>query len=63
MRLACASLLLAQGAPLREIMEVLGHSQIGITANLYTHLIPAMKQATADKMDTVLGLQGAVLER
>ena len=54
LRHAAASLLLAQGASLREIMEVLGRSQIALTANLYTHLTPAMKKEAAARMDAVL---------
>jgi hypothetical protein len=38
----CATLLLAQGVPPRVIMEILGHPQIGITMNLYSHVLPAM---------------------
>ena len=54
LRHGAASLLLSQGASLREIMEILGHSQIGLTANLYTHLTPAMKKEGAARMDAVL---------
>lgn len=54
LRHGAASLLLSQGASLREIMEILGHSQIGLTANLYTHLTPAMKKEAAARMDAVL---------
>jgi integrase len=32
----CASLLLAQGVPLKVVSEILGHTQISITADLYT---------------------------
>ena len=54
LRHAAASLLLAQGLQLREIMELLGHSQIALTANLYTHLMPAMKKEAATRMDAAL---------
>ncbi len=54
LRHACASFLLAQGIPAREVMEVLGHSQIGTTMNLYTHIMPAMHQEAADRMDELL---------
>lgn len=46
-----ASLLLASGADLRTVMGWLGHSQIGITANLYTHLLPQVKEDAAERMD------------
>jgi integrase len=42
-----ASLLLAQGADLRTIMGVLGHGQITLTANTYTHLMPDLKRDAA----------------
>ena len=32
-------------------MGWLGHSQFGNTANLYTHLLPQVKQDAADRMD------------
>lgn len=48
---ACASLLLSQRVPLRLIMELLGHSTITLTANTYTHLLPAMRRETADAWD------------
>lgn len=38
LRHSAASLLIAQGAPLRTVMEVLGHSTITLTANVYGHL-------------------------
>jgi len=37
LRHGCASFLLAQGVPARAIMEVLGHSEIGVTINTYAH--------------------------
>ncbi|MGI8422981.1 MAG: tyrosine-type recombinase/integrase [Chloroflexota bacterium] len=54
LRHTCASLLLAQGLDLRLIMEILGHSQISLTANLYTHVLPAAKADVADRMDALL---------
>ena len=44
LRHTCATLLLAQGVPLRVVMEILGHSQISITANTYTHVLSALQQ-------------------
>jgi hypothetical protein len=34
----CASLLLANGGPMKQIQEWLGHSDFSTTANIYTHL-------------------------
>ena len=55
LRHSCASLLFAQGCNLRLVMEVLGHSQIGLTANLYTHLLPEADREAADAMETMFG--------
>lgn len=55
LRHACASLLLVQGVAPRVVMETLGHSQIGLTLNTYSHVIPALGRAAAEQMDEVLG--------
>lgn len=54
LRHACASLLLAQNVSARVVMEQLGHSQIAVTMNLYSHVIPALLTEAATRMDTVL---------
>jgi integrase len=55
LRHSAASLLLAQGVPLRMIMEQLGHSSIALTANTYAHVMPAAMRDVADKMELILG--------
>ena len=40
--LGAASLMLAQGESLRTVMEQLGHSQIHLTANTYSHIAPVL---------------------
>ena len=54
LRHACASLLLAQGVNPRVVMEVLGHSQITLTLDTYSHVIPALQVEAAARMDTLL---------
>jgi len=54
LRHSAASLLLAQGVPMRAVMELLGHSSIGTTADIYSHVMPAMMRDVADKMDAIL---------
>jgi integrase len=54
LRHTCATLLLAQGVHPRLIMEILGHSQIAITMNLYAHVSAPMQREVATRMDTVL---------
>ena len=57
LRHSAASLLIAQGVPLRTVMEVLGHSTITLTANTYGHLYEEAKRDAADAMDRMLGAQ------
>lgn len=52
LRHLCATILLAQGVDLRSIMEWLGHSQISITANLYSHVTESVKRDAADRMQS-----------
>ena len=54
LRHSAASLLYANGADIKMIQEVLGHSQISLTANTYTHLGEAMRREAAAKMGTAL---------
>lgn len=58
LRHGAASLLLAQGASMRVVMEQLGHSQIGLTMNIYAHIAPALLRGAADKIDEALGGAG-----
>jgi len=48
-----AALLLAQGAPLKIVFEILGRTTIQTTADLYTHLSPPQHPDAATKMDDV----------
>jgi integrase len=50
----CASLLLAQGVPLKVVSDILGHTQISITADLYTHVLQAIRKEAIDLMDRIL---------
>ena len=54
LRHTAATLLLAQGVDPRTIMDTLGHSQISLTLNTYTHVVPSLKREAAAKMDEVL---------
>ncbi len=56
LRHAAASLLLSQGLDMKVVQDVLGHSDIRLTANTYAHLLPQLRQAAADAMDNALGV-------
>lgn len=58
-RHSAASFMLAQGVPMRVVMEILGHSQIALTANLYGHIEASMTQAAADKVANLLWPEAA----
>lgn len=49
-----ASLLLAQGVHPRVVMEMLGHSTIAMTMNVYSHVIPDLQREAATKMEAAL---------
>ena len=55
LRHTCASMLLAQGVPARVVMDVLGHSQLAITTDLYSQVMPTALREAADAMDRALG--------
>jgi integrase len=54
LRHTAATLLLAQGVHPRVVMDLLGHSQIAVTMNTYSHVVPALRKEAADKMEAVL---------
>ena len=56
LRHSCASLLLANGVPLKHIQEWLGHSDFTTTANIYAHLDYKSKITSAQVMETGLVL-------
>lgn len=56
LRHTCATLLLSRGVSPRVVMDILGHSQIAVTMNIYAHVIPAMQQEAADLVSAALDL-------
>ena len=56
LRHSCASLLLANGVPLKHIQEWLGHIDFTTTANIYAHLDYKSKITSAQAMETGLVL-------
>ena len=49
-----ASYLLAAGVDMRTVMEILGHSDIATTANLYSHVLPQLKRSAAVRIGEML---------
>ncbi|MBI4235858.1 MAG: site-specific integrase [Chloroflexi bacterium] len=56
LRHSVATALFAQGVHLRKVADLLGHSQIAVTSEIYTHSIEAGLQEVADTMDAVLAV-------
>ena len=54
LRHTCATLLLIEGVPLRVVADILGHSQITLTADTYQHVIPQLLGDAASAMDSAL---------
>lgn len=54
LRHTAATLLLAQGVPVKVVSEMLGHANVGITLSIYSHVLPHMQQQAADTMDRML---------
>ncbi|MBQ9063514.1 MAG: site-specific integrase [Eubacterium sp.] len=58
LRHSCASLLLANGVPMKQIQEWLGHSDFSTTANVYAHLDYNAKLSSASAMES--GMESAL---
>lgn len=55
LRHSAASLLLAEGVQLAEISKLLGHAELRLTSDLYSHLQRQTASKAAGVMDTLLG--------
>ncbi|MEU4124275.1 site-specific integrase [Streptomyces virginiae] len=53
-RHGCATLLFAAGVAPRVVMEILGHSQIAVTMNIYTHVADGGRREAMGHMDRLL---------
>jgi len=53
LRHSCASIMLKNGIPMKQIQEWLGHADFGTTANIYSHLDYTAKQNSANTISSV----------
>ena len=53
LRHSCASIMLSNGVPMKQIQEWLGHADFGTTANIYSHLDYKTKQNSANTISDV----------
>ncbi|MCY8234600.1 tyrosine-type recombinase/integrase, partial [Priestia endophytica] len=49
-----ASLLIEAGAGIKEIQEILGHSDINTTMNIYGHMTKDLKEKTSHKFGNLM---------
>lgn len=54
LRHSAASVMLEAGVPLKLVSDVLGHSTIRITADLYSHVSPGTAREAADRLEALL---------
>ncbi len=55
LRHTCATLLLIRGVHPKIVSEMLGHSSVSITLDVYSHVIPGLGEAAALAMEDALG--------
>ena len=58
LRHCAASYMLALGESPRVVMDFLGHSHISMTLNTYSHVIPSLQRAAADRLGALLAAEG-----
>ncbi len=56
LRHTAATLLLSQGVHPKVVQERLGHSQISVTLDTYSHVLPSMQRDAADKLDALFSI-------
>lgn len=54
LRHTCATLLLSLGINPKVVQERLGHSQIGITLDTYSHVLPHLQEEASNRLDSLL---------
>ena len=55
LRHTAATLMLGQGVHPKVVSEMLGHSQISVTLDLYSHVTPTMQRDATAAVDAALG--------
>jgi integrase len=56
LRHSAATLWLEAGLPLKLVQELLGHASMAITADVYSHILPAYRRQAADALAAHLAL-------
>ena len=48
-------LMLTRGVPLKVVSDILGHSSIAITGDVYGHVAPVVSRGAMDALDAAFG--------
>ena len=54
LRHSAATLLLSLGVHPKVVQELLGHTQISMTMNIYSHVLPSMQQDAVSRLNSLL---------
>jgi integrase len=52
---AAATLMLAEGVPVKVVSEMLGHADVATTLRVYAHVMPTMQRAAVSVLGRLLG--------
>jgi len=58
LRHTAATLLLESGENPKIVQELLGHSSISVTMDVYSHVIPGLKQQAVSKLTELINSDG-----
>jgi integrase len=54
LRHSAATILLSMGINIKVVQEILGHSRISMTLDIYSHVLPGMQEDAAEKISRLL---------
>ena len=54
LRHTCATLLLSKNINVKVVSEMLGHSSISVTLDIYSHLLPDMQEKAVEALEEML---------
>jgi integrase len=57
LRHSAATLLLSKGAHPKVVQEILGHSEIGMTMDIYSHVLPTMQREAMDRLNQEFSIE------
>jgi hypothetical protein len=60
LRHSAATILLAMGVHPKVVQEILGHAQISMTMDTYSHMLPTMQREAMEGLDNLFGKERAM---